>query len=114
MPVSGFRFEYQAAANIAIHNDHKGGLQTQMPYAIMLFHSGLGREPLPIDKAIAEVGIDREIADLKCRSETSETDIQRHQTVDRRSGGNSKKVMSQLDEGGLPLCSHLLVQITYC
>jgi hypothetical protein len=67
IPGSRFRLKDQAAADIAIHNNHRRRLQPQMPYAIVFLDGRLCRKPLPVDEPFADVGIHGEIADLKGR-----------------------------------------------
>src|SRR6516165_1804814 len=58
-------FEDHSRTRFAAHHGNKGVFKMQMPHAPVFLDRRLCSQPLPLDKSLARVGIDREVSHLK-------------------------------------------------
>src|ERR1039458_7099607 len=58
-------FEDHALAGLAVHHHHKWRRELHVADAAVLLDRRLFSQPLPIDEALACIGVDGEVADLK-------------------------------------------------
>src|ERR1022692_2552962 len=57
--------EDHAFAGLAVHEDRQWRRESQVAHAAMFLNCGLGRQPFPINEALAGIRVDGKVADLK-------------------------------------------------
>ena len=64
---AALRLEDHPPAGLPIHHYDQRFSEAQVPHAVGFLNFGLGGEPFPVDKALACIGVHREVSDLECR-----------------------------------------------
>ena len=62
---AAFGLDDHSTAALAVHDYQQGRFQSEMTDAAMYFEGGLRGEPLPVDKSLSGIAVDRKITDLE-------------------------------------------------